>query len=625
MAAAPQSSTSQSHTDADLDSPSSTARTKVDEATIGDAPSSHDTLGFRPYVEAIARFLCSSRTRAPLTVSLEGPWGSGKSSFMLQLHAALDNRNEANGARRWLIQFNAWRYERDEAIWAAFALNFVRAMRRELPWWRRVAANLTVLWRRLDWEEGSLRIVRTAALVLALVGMAVYGMLHAFGTAPNAAALGYFGTFVAVLIASIVSAWKTIGSPFEHDLKKYFDAPDYRGKRSFVEAFQDDFGRIVRAYVREDERVFVFIDDIDRCDVPRSADVLQSLNLLTSAEDLPIVYIIGLDRNVVAAGIAAKLERQLPYLAPEAIEPTQKAFAGLEIAFDYLEKFIHVPFRIPRPTEASVLTYVSTMGEPFLDRPSPTIDAAKLTAASVVVEQGADSDDIRELVTLVAPLFQNNPRRIKQFLNVFRLQAYVGHETDLFRTRETLAKTLTLPKLAKVMAILLRYPALIEALQRRPWMLGDLQKYALAFTEIEFAGRVYQKREPYSGEDSDLKRLSTKSPLLELMAIRGSEDTHRLDEIDLTPLLATLPAVRPRPTEGPTASRQAGKSTETPGSAGPDMKRSPEPHDGTMPEIAQTTAGPIGPTRAPSTESLEFTEYAVEPEVNRRRGPVKRA
>src|SRR6516162_6106306 len=58
-------------------------------STVGDQPTATDTLGFAPYVEALAAFLRSDATSPPLSVSIEGEWGSGKSSFMIQLEQAI--------------------------------------------------------------------------------------------------------------------------------------------------------------------------------------------------------------------------------------------------------------------------------------------------------------------------------------------------------------------------------------------------------------------------------------------------------------------------------------------------------------------------------------------------------
>jgi hypothetical protein len=62
--------------------------------TIGDQPATDDALGFTPYVVAIAEFLTHPDTKPPLTISIEGEWGSGKSSFMKQLEAEILRKSE---------------------------------------------------------------------------------------------------------------------------------------------------------------------------------------------------------------------------------------------------------------------------------------------------------------------------------------------------------------------------------------------------------------------------------------------------------------------------------------------------------------------------------------------------
>lgn len=84
--------------------------------SLSDQPSSDDKFGSRPYVQAIADFLMNKGTQPPLTLSVEGYWGSGKSSFMKQLQVEVENK----GART--VWFNAWRYDKEESMLAAFAV-----------------------------------------------------------------------------------------------------------------------------------------------------------------------------------------------------------------------------------------------------------------------------------------------------------------------------------------------------------------------------------------------------------------------------------------------------------------------------------------------------------------------
>src|SRR5437773_7830742 len=99
-------------------------RESLRQASVSDQPTSKDTLGFTPYVEAISRFLLNEDTSPPLSLSVEGDWGSGKSSFMKQLKSKIEEPVAPNTTRKkvFTVWFNAWRHDKSEAMWAAFAL-----------------------------------------------------------------------------------------------------------------------------------------------------------------------------------------------------------------------------------------------------------------------------------------------------------------------------------------------------------------------------------------------------------------------------------------------------------------------------------------------------------------------
>ena len=59
--------------------------TVLETSSVSDQPVDKGQLGFEPYVHALSAFPRSDGTQPPLAVSVEGEWGSGKSSFMLQL------------------------------------------------------------------------------------------------------------------------------------------------------------------------------------------------------------------------------------------------------------------------------------------------------------------------------------------------------------------------------------------------------------------------------------------------------------------------------------------------------------------------------------------------------------
>jgi|GEM_PF-6586015 len=82
---------------------------------------------------------------------------------------------------------------------------------------------------------------------------------------------------------------------------------------------------------------------------------------------------------------------------------------------------------------------------------------------------------------MVAPTLDRNPRRIIQFLNLFRFQRTIGLNTDLFSYDEKVKpnKRWNCKKLAKFVAISIKWPSLISALTQDETLLSQLQEYAL--------------------------------------------------------------------------------------------------------------------------------------------------
>ncbi len=96
---------------------------------LADTPQGEDLLDITPTVKALAAVVCAHVVQPPLAIGLFGSWGSGKSFFMEQLHAKVE---EITGTARtsgrtqsqlWAwrnvrqVRFNAWHYASAD-VWA---------------------------------------------------------------------------------------------------------------------------------------------------------------------------------------------------------------------------------------------------------------------------------------------------------------------------------------------------------------------------------------------------------------------------------------------------------------------------------------------------------------------------
>src|SRR5262249_45978046 len=119
--------------------------------------------------------------------------------------------------------------------------------------------------------------------------------------------------------------------------------------------------------------------------------LIKAVNLLI-ADDPRLVFILGMDRDKVAAGLAVKYEKMLPYLPwgdGSASESERKRRSGLEFGDAFLQKFIQLPFRVPDPDLETYLDFIQTSS-----RPSPRSGAAaaeKGTGPAVGIVPSASS------------------------------------------------------------------------------------------------------------------------------------------------------------------------------------------------------------------------------------------
>lgn len=64
----------------------------------------------------------------------------------------------------------------------------------------------------------------------------------------------------------------------------------------------------------------------------------------------------------IAAGLAAKYEKLLPYLAENVSDQPNTASVGIEFGYTYLEKFIQLPFLVPQPAQKEIDKLMDSLG-----------------------------------------------------------------------------------------------------------------------------------------------------------------------------------------------------------------------------------------------------------------------
>jgi hypothetical protein len=260
---------------------------------------------------------------------------------------------------------------------------------------------------------------------------------------------------------------------------------------------------------------------------------MQGLNMMIS-NSTRLIFIIGMDREKVAAGIAAKYKDMLIFLNPEQapLNTSKGVHQALNFGYNFLEKFIQLSFRVPSPSPESLKGFLAA-----LNANKESVQEQQTESQPVFpnfrVSIGEDSSEFKDTVTLIAPYLDNNPRRLKQFINAFRLKAHIAFNTGLFQEDEdSTYSPLTLPQLGKFVALLLRWPQIIDDLTENPQLISDLMYYSNQSAE-DISSPVITKW------ISDNRLIS----FLELSPGVDENDAYDLSHTNIRSLLETSPGI----------------------------------------------------------------------------------
>ena len=258
---------------------------------LTDDPATRDDLGVSSYYVGLSDFIEGCPT--PMTVALQGDWGTGKTTAMQMVRYHLEQ--VAPTAK--VVEFNTWQYSQFD-LGDRLVFTLLQAILEKIAPPLRVAASHELLKKALRFVAGG-------------TGAAVRLVVSTAGGQPGQAAVE--------LVDAGMAAVKD-------------EAPDIDVTEQLVD-IRADFAKIVSDHVEKDDsgtgRVVVFIDDLDRLPPERAIEVMEALKTLF---DCPgCVFVLAIDFEVVRRGVQLKYGENMD---------DAKARA-------YFDKFIQVPFQMP--------------------------------------------------------------------------------------------------------------------------------------------------------------------------------------------------------------------------------------------------------------------------------------
>lgn len=338
---------------------------------LSDHPSqsfSDDFLRMESRLAVILDILRHRNTRCPITIAIYGDWGTGKTSAMHWLESQLNEWNKLDAKKRdghprvYPVWFDPWKYHSREEVWRGIIAEVILSLFRVS---------------QLDRHNFQTRITEAAKKFGAFLGKS---FLHALSHTELTlkAEAGAPGTQGGGEV-------KFSGEMFQNIYEEYEKAN--HPEKAHLNQFEETLRRWVGGFLKEDERIALFIDDLDRCMPEVTLEVLEAIKLYLGIPQ--IMFVVGVDRDVVDS---------------ISIKHYETLGLGKEKARQYLDKIFQVEIQIP-PSEQQMKEFLGKQVN-ALDKSTGGYWKQKLAEG----HRKALEAGIRELA-------RNNPRETKRLLN----------------------------------------------------------------------------------------------------------------------------------------------------------------------------------------------------------------
>jgi hypothetical protein len=507
-----------------------------------DAYAKEDLLNYKLYAKSIVKFLTHKNTTPPLTVGIMAPWGKGKTTLMRFIIDKLNEERSSHAANKneeakppmaqrpksnyrkilsWIKQirekgeneivlpkleypvvwFNAWKFQKEEQIWAGFAHEIIQQLvsqitnpvDREKFWLYLNAARIDTDKIRQDIYAKLFQKIWVFAAIALAFALALGAAILLLANLPIAIA-----TSTAGLLTSIIARFNWAkGKLPDVDVTKYIQQPVYKEKMGYLYEVEQDLRRVLKLLVSQQKPAVIFIDDLDRCAPDTTAEVVEAINLFISG-DLPDCYfVIGQDAQMVAAALDSAYKE-----IGEKVQNIDRHHGSL--GWYFMEKFVQLQFNIPALTDAQCQNFLKHLFkeenkkeklgmeelEKKLTRATERIktaddpaslftpemellekelaeykpETAVLLKEQIIDKMANDYDDndseVLSLIEELSPTLGNSPRKIKRFVNLYRFYRFMQFSGQSKLLREVDAITL-----ARWIVIMIRWPQLVRAIQ----------------------------------------------------------------------------------------------------------------------------------------------------------------
>lgn len=377
-----------------------------------------DKLKAGKYADALAKFIRNANT--PVTIGIQGGWGSGKTSLFSLL------RRRLKAGRTLCITVNAWEHSlfQGDNGKSTVVLSLLNGMVEAIG----ALAN----------ERSSFIDPQTSKNIHKEVDGA-NGILKAIGR-------------ILPMMAQVGISWATgatVTAPRGEADAAEVDIPQVAQQIRELRKKLNTLVKLLPASTGSDVRLVVFIDDLDRVPPPTAVEILDVTKNIFDIEGC--VFVLAIDYEVVVKGLVEKFG--------ERTSKNEREFR------QYFDKIIQIPFTMPIGAYSKEINVL-------LEKMLRTLDTGHQDGGEL------EEKTLKSLAKTARLATGSIPRSIKRIVNTLSLLEYI--ENEKVAARKDQPRQTPLEARFIIVALHINFPEicarLMERLDFTQWSLAKLEE-----------------------------------------------------------------------------------------------------------------------------------------------------
>ena len=431
-----------------------------------------------------------------LVIGLFGEWGSGKSHLLGLLEEEYKDYKLTDKQLTIPILFNPWRFEKEEHLIIPLMKTTELALNKCENWLVTTdPEEKKEKQRHKEAAEWAGNLVKGTAKLFGVSALAVISSIKTKVSIPGFSETEMEG-------GKLVETFEKYYKNKENDKKSKFMGNFFKNqkedeKSKFLAELTShyfNFHEMLKAatgHAKANDNnnkklnLLFLIDDIDRCLPEKAVEMLESIKLFLDVEGC--AFVLAVDDEVVERGIVHRYrdyifqQQNQQYQAKEPNRPVAETAPPITGA-EYLEKIIHLPFRLPLPSENEIRQFLlKEFPELFsIEQDHSTEKMPELEEQALATQKEQKQQKITQQDTALLDLFVRAvprvPRKLIRAVELFQLQRDIMRDRGMSNLDEL--------TLARLVILQLLLPDLYRFGRQWQGFLGTLERW-----EREYKGR----------------------------------------------------------------------------------------------------------------------------------------